>query len=143
MLKRITPYITFTDGKCAEALEFYKKVLKAEVMIDKKGQVELMHFAGSPMETPENKHLIMHGHIKIGASEIMVSDTTQSDQIKVGTNLTLCLDNFKSKTEMDVVFTELSAGGMVIMPLEKQFWNAYFGLLMDKFGIQWMFHMEL
>lgn len=51
----VTPYISFPDGKCKAALKFYQEVLGAEIFKDKDGKEELMLFAGSDMETPENK----------------------------------------------------------------------------------------
>ena len=138
----VTPYISFPDGKCKAALKFYQEVLGAEIFKDKDGKEELMLFAGSDMETPENKELIMHVHFKVGDAHIMASDVTDSSQVLVGTNITLGIGGFKDKAQVDQVFTALSAGGTVIMPLSDQFWGAYFGILKDKFDIQWMFSFD-
>jgi len=131
---QVIPYITFTDGQCAKALKFYKEVLNAKIEQE-------MKFEGSPMETPENKELILHTSFKIGTSQIMASDTTKSSDVTVGNNITMSLD-LQSKAEVDRIFTALSKGGKVVMALNDTFWGAYFGILIDQFGIQWMFNFD-
>jgi PhnB protein len=78
---------------------------------------------------------------------IMASDTIdsipecRSQELVAGNNFTISItpDN---EAEADKLFAALAAGGTISMPLQKTFWNAYFGMLTDKFGIQWMVNYD-
>ena len=73
----------------------------------------------------------------------MASDSLEAlgQQLSVGNNFYISI-NTESRAETDRLFNALSAGGKVEMPLEKQFWGAYFGVFADKFGIQWMLNCQ-
>ena len=127
----VQPYLFF-DGRCEEAIEFYKKTLGAKVDM-------LMRFKDSPdqsMVKPESKDKVMHSTIRIGNSILMASDGECKGQGKF-TGFSLSLT---PSTEADAkrIFTALSEGGTVRMPLTKTFFSPCFGMLADKFGIGWM-----
>lgn len=124
----------FFDGKCEEALEFYKKALGAEVVM-------LMRFKDSPEATPpgcgpEDTNKVMHAQFQIGKTVIMASDgrATGKPQFE-GFALSLSLS---TPAEADKAFAALADGGKVEAPLAKTFFSARFGMVEDKFGVFWM-----
>ncbi|MDM0114603.1 VOC family protein [Variovorax sp. J22R133] len=131
---KVEPYIFF-DGRCEEALEFYKKVLGAEVTM-------LMRIKDSPepmppgMVPPGSEEKIMHCGFRIGESQLMGSDGNCKGQPTFqGFSLSVTVpDEAKCKE----VFTALSDGGQVQMPLAKTFFSPQFGMVADKFGVGWM-----
>jgi PhnB protein len=127
----IEPYLFF-EGRCEEAVEFYKKALGAEVLM-------LMRFKDSPDPNacggvPGEK--IMHASLRIGGSNIMASDGRCDEPMKFeGFSLSLAVN---TDAEADKYFNALTEGGKVIMPLTKTFWSPRFGMVTDKFGVMWM-----
>lgn len=124
----------FFDGKCEEALEFYKKALGAEVVM-------LMRFKESPEAVPpgcgpQDTNKVMHARIQIGKTVIMASDgrATGKPQFE-GFALSLSLS---TPAEVDKAFAALADGGKVEAPLAKTFFSARFGMVVDKFGVFWM-----
>ncbi len=138
----INPYLTF-KGNCEEAFEFYKSVFKVEVaMIDR--------FENMP-ENPEfpipeaAKKKIMHVSLPIGEGSVLMGSDTMpgmEDKTHIGNNISVSV-NPDSVEETKRIFEALSEGGTITMPLEKTFWNAYFGMLIDQFGINWMVNCQL
>jgi PhnB protein len=134
----IQPYLFF-NGRCEEAVDFYKKALGAEVQM-------LMRYKEAPEAPPpgmvppgfENK--IMHTSFRIGQTTIMASDGCSAEKPQFeGFSLALSVG---SEAEADRIFGALSAGGQVRMPLGKTFWSPRFGMLEDRFGIGWMVSVE-
>ena len=129
----IEPYLFF-GGRCEEALEFYRTALGAK--IDMK-----MKFSENPQPMPpgsippgfENK--IMHASFRIGGSRLMASDGNEEGAKFEGFSLSLALP---SEAEVDHAFAALANGGKVGMPLSKTFWSEKFGMLTDRFGVDWM-----
>jgi PhnB protein len=125
----------FFNGRCEEALEFYKKAIDAEVLT-------LMRFKDSPeppqpgMVPPGSEDKIMHASVRIGNSIAMASDGRCEGQPGFqGFALSLSLAN---EAETDRVFAALADGGQVQMPPTKTFWSPRFGMLSDRFGVGWM-----
>jgi PhnB protein len=134
----VTPYLFF-DGRCEEAIEFYKKALGAEVGM-------MMRYKESPEPPPpgavppgsENK--IMHACLRINGAEVMASDGCAQGTPKFeGFSLSL---NAKDETQADRMFAALADGGQVRMPLGKTFFAKRFGMLADRFGVGWMILVE-
>jgi PhnB protein len=130
----IHPYLFF-EGRCEEAIEFYKKTLGAEIQM-------VMRYKESPEPPPadclpagcENK--IMHGQIRIGPSVVMMSDGRCSGRSNFeGFSLSL---SYSTEAEVDRRFNALAEGGKIIMPLAKTFYSSRFGMLTDRFGVGWM-----
>ena len=125
----------FFNGRCEEAVEFYKKALGA--------QVDLMPRYKESPEPPkpgmlpagfENK--IMHTSFRIGQTTVMASDGCENKGPEFnGFSLSLAVAN---EAEAKRAFAALSEGGQVRMPLAKTFWSPCFGMLEDKFGMGWM-----
>jgi PhnB protein len=130
----IEPYLFF-EGRCEEAVEFYKKAVGAEVVM-------MMRFKDAPdpdacKGVPGDK--IMHATLRIGESNVMASDGRCDEPMKFqGFSLSL---GVRTEAEADKNFNALAQGGQVIMPLAKTFWSPRFGMLTDKFGIMWMINV--
>jgi PhnB protein len=126
----------FFDGRCDEAIEFYKKTLGAEVDM-------LMRFKDSPdksMCAPGNENKVMHASLTIGETKVMASDgrNTGNPEFK-GFALSV---NAKDEADADRLFNALSTNGKVVMPLGKTFFAPRFGMTTDKFGVNWMVIVE-
>ena len=133
----VKPYIAF-KGNCEEAINFYKDKLGAEVLFSQT-------YGDSPMSehvTAENKGKIMHTSIKIGDSVVMACDNVfEENPTNVGNNISLAIGG-NDPAEADKMFEQLAEGGKVTMPMQETFWAERFGMLTDKFGINWMFNCE-
>lgn len=131
----INPYLNF-DGKTEEAFTFYKSVFGGDfAMIQKMSDTP----EASKLPASE-RNRIMHVALPIGKGNMLMgSDIMPSmgHSLTEGNNVYVAIAA-ESEKEAEKLFNGLSAGGTVTMPLEKTFWNAYFGMLIDKYGIQWM-----
>jgi PhnB protein len=130
-MAKIIPSLRFNDGKCREAMNFYKDCLG--------GKLELMTVKGSPVEKemPADKgHLIMHSTLEKGDWMIIGSDMMR-DKAVIGDNVGITI-SCESEDEIRNIFEKLSEGGEVFMPLEDAFWGAIFGVVTDKYGVEWM-----
>ena len=125
----------FFDGKCEEAIEFYKSTLGAKVDM-------LMRFKDSPdpvpadMCPPGSENKVMHAALRIGDSTVMASDGNAKGKPEFK-GFSLSLDA-KDEAEADKIFRDLSKGGQVQMPLGKTFFSPRFGMVADRFGVSWM-----
>jgi PhnB protein len=134
---QVQPYLFF-DGRCEEAIEFYKKALGAQVDM-------LMRFKDSPEHVSANEgcappagteNKIMHSSLRIGDTVIMASDGECKGKPSFhGISLSL---NAANEAEANRLFNALSDGGQVQMPLTKTFFSPAFGMVADKFGVSWM-----
>jgi len=135
---KVQPYLSF-EGRCEEALEFYKKAVGAQVEA-------MMRFGeapadgdmsgegcGGPMPSADK---IMHSSFKVGDSVVMATDgmTSGKPDFK-GISLALLT---KDDAEAKRMFDALSEGGAVMQPLTKTFFASSFGMVADKFGVCWM-----
>lgn len=131
----IQPYLMF-DGRCEEALEFYKKAVGAEVEM-------ILRFSESPEPNPGlapgNENKIMHSSFRIGESTIMASDGMCNGTSSFG-GFSLSL-NLKAEADADKAYAALAEGGRADMPLQKTFFSPRFGALTDRFGINWLIHV--
>lgn len=133
----IQPYLFF-GGRCEEALQFYVQAVGAEVEM-------MMRYNESPEPPPpgvvpdgyENK--IMHAGLRIGESKIMASDGCGETPGFRGFSLSITL---ASEAEADRIFNKLAEGGKVTMPMDKTFWSPRFGMLTDRFDVDWMVSVE-
>ena len=126
----------FFDGRCEEALEFYKKAIGAQVDM-------LMRFKESPDKTmiaPGSENKVMHAQFKIGDTRVLASDGRCQGQPKFdGFALTI---STTTETDAEKMFAALGDGGKVTMPLTKTFFSPRFGMLADRFGVNWMVLVE-
>ena len=133
-MMNVQPYLFF-DGRCEEALEFYRGALGAEVTM-------LMRNNESPeppppgMVPPGSEKKILHASFRIGETTLMASDGhCQGKPEFKGFSLSITV---ASEAEADRVFAALGNGGHVQMPLSKTFFSPRFGMVADRFGVGWM-----
>jgi PhnB protein len=131
---QVQPYLFF-DGRCEEAVEFYRRALGAEVTM-------LMRFKESPeppqpgMVPPGSENKVMHMALRIGDTTVLASDGRCMGKPSFqGFSLSLTV---ASEAEADRLFAALSEGGQVQMPLAKTFFSPRFGMVADRFGVSWM-----
>ena len=135
----INPYLNFS-GNTEEAFNFYKSVFGGEF-------IAFQRFKDTPEAdkvAAGDREKIMHVSLPIGKGNILMgSDALESmgQKLTVGNNFYLSV-NPESEEETTKLFNALSAGGKVTMPLDKTFWGAYFGMVIDKFGTQWMVNYD-
>jgi PhnB protein len=128
---RVQPYIDF-DGRCDEALDFYRRALGAEV-------TQVMRFKDAPdqgMIPPGSGEKVMHASFRVGDTDLLAMDGRSQGKPKLeGVNLALTADDSAAATRH---FNALADGGQVQMPLAKTFFSPMFGMVTDRFGITWM-----
>ena len=144
MARAIQPYLTF-DGNCEEAFNFYKSVFGKEFTYIGRF-ADMPPLEGQPVISPEYANRIMHVALPINNDFILFgSDNMEGScggpDLVIGNNISLSLQ-IETKEEADRVFGALSKGGIVGMPMSDTFWNAYFGMFTDRFGINWMINVE-
>lgn len=134
---QIQPYLFF-DGRCEEALMFYREVLGAEITM-------LMRFGESPDPAPPGtlppgaQNKIMHAALHVGDSVILASDGHCGGEPSfAGMSLSLTL---ASQNQAEQVFEALSREGEVTLQLGKTFFSPSFGMLRDRFGVAWMVYV--
>jgi PhnB protein len=128
---QVQPYLNF-DGRCEEALQFYKSALGAEV-------TALMRCKDAPdpgMIKPGLEDKVLHSSFRVGDSTIMASDGyCQGKPEFRGVSLTIIVPE---EADAKRLFAALSEGGEVRMPLAKTFFSPLFGMVADRFGVSWM-----
>ena len=138
-MAKINPYLTF-NGNCEEAFLFYKSIFKSEFK-------DFDRFQDAPQDSdtllPNVLQKIMNVSMPIGGETILMGSDTHpmSGHVVMGQNMSLSI-NAESKEEASQLFSALADGGNITMPISEAFWGAYFGMLKDKFGIQWMVNFE-
>jgi PhnB protein len=130
----VQPYLFF-DGRCEEAVDFYRKALGAEV-------TALMRYKDCPdtpppgMVAPGSENKVMHASLRIGDTTVMASDgRCQGQPSFQGFSLSVTVPN---EAEADRVFGALADRGTVSMPLTRTFFSPRFGMVSDRFGVGWM-----
>jgi len=133
----INPYLNF-PGTCEEAFNHYKSVFGGEFMFVGRYS-DMPQDPANPMPD-EAKNLIMHISLPISKETNLMGSDAGGDwapDIKIGNNISISI-NTGSKEEADRLYNALSAGGQATMPMADAFWGDYFGMLIDKFEINWM-----
>lgn len=131
----INPYLNFA-GNTEEAFKFYRSVFGGEF-------ATIQRFKDTPEagRVPDrDRERIMHVSLPVGkGNSLMATDALESmgHTVKFGNNISLSVET-DSKEETERLFKGLSAGGTVTQPLQNTFWGAYFGMVSDKYGVQWM-----
>jgi PhnB protein len=131
----INPYLNF-EGTTEAAFNFYKSVFGGEFLM-------IQRFKDTPEadRVPEaEKNMLMHVSLPIGKHNVLMgTDALESmgHKITPGTNFSIAIGT-ETKEEADRLYKGLAAGGKESMPMTQTFWGAYFGMLTDKFGVQWM-----
>ena len=132
---KLVPYIHF-GGNAREALSFYAQALNGEVQM-------LGTYGESPMPSDEDyKEKVMHARLVFEGNMVMVSDVFKGQAISTNGNIQLSVD-VEGVEKLEETFKKMAVGGKVTMELQDTFWGARFGMLIDKFGVSWMFNCEL
>jgi PhnB protein len=129
------PYLHF-DGKCREAMEFYKQLFG--------GELDMMIVKESPMKDHFPKEVqdeVLHSSLRNGDFSIMASDMCGMGELKQGNNVEISL-NCTSEEEINHLYKELPEGGKILDELKEQFWGALFAMVQDRFGVRWMLSLE-
>ena len=132
---QIVPYLSF-KGDCEAAFRFYEQCLGGQIG-------EIFRYAGSPHagSVPADwSDKIMHGNLRVGDLALMGADITP-DRYEAPKGFSLSIQ-IKDSAEAERIFRELSNEGTMVMPLEKTFWAARFGMVVDRFGIPWLINCE-
>ena len=133
-ISQVQPYLFF-EGRCEEALEYYRQTLGAEVLA-------LMRFKDGPPDQdaaacgPGMADKVMHANFRIGDTTLMASDGRCEQPVGFqGFSLSITAS---SDAEAERFFTALAESGQVQMPLAKTFFASRFGMVADRFGVSWM-----
>lgn len=127
----VQPYLNF-DGRCAEAIEFYRRATGAEVL-------NLLKYKDGPdqrMVVPANAEKVMHSAIRIGDTVLLASDGhCQGKSEFHGIVLSIIVD---TDADAERLFAALGEGGKITQPMMTTFFASRFGMLEDRFGVGWM-----
>ena len=142
-MTNINPYLNF-DGNCEEAMNFYKATFGGDFMggVMRWGE---MPGCDEMQLRDEDKGKVMHMALPISdGNVIMASDSLKGlgpQELQVGNNVTIAVGP-ESREEADRLFSGLSEGGHVQMPMSDAVWGGYFGSFVDKFGINWLINVD-
>lgn len=129
----LNPYLSF-NGNCEEAFECYRSVFGGTF-------TAVMRFGEMPSDDPDpaEHRRIMHIELPVGnGSTLMGCDTPgPNEPVRAGTNFHISLQ-VGTRQEADRIFARLASGGKIIAPMAQTFWGAYFGMLTDRYDVQWM-----
>lgn len=130
----INPYINF-NGNAEEAFNFYKSIFDGEfVKIVRFKDISIPGFSIPDHE----KEKLMHIALKIGNNVLIANDVPESmGPVNEKENRSKIAVHTESREEADKLFKGLSRGGSIEMPMSESPWNTYFGMLRDKYGIEW------
>lgn len=132
-------YLNF-NGNCREAIEYYAEVFGTDVP-------KIMTFGDTPADPnftlpEEAKNMVMHSRLTIMGSNVMFSDVFPNMPFTVGNNISLAVVT-EDRGAIESAFNRLKEGGKVSMELQETFWSPLYGMLEDKFGIQWQFNLGM
>jgi len=131
----ISPYLTF-KGECEAAFRFYEQCLGGKLG-------EIFRYEGSPLADqapPDWRNKVMHTSLTVGRQVLMGADIAPDRyEEPKGVSLSIQLNDTAAAER---IFRELSANGRIVMPLEKTFWAARFGVVADRFGISWLINCD-
>ena len=132
---QMTTYVNFR-GQCEDAFKFYETTLGARVG-------PLFKYAGTPFadDVPANwQDKVMHGSLTIG-NQVLMADDAVPERYEQPQGFSLSLQ-MSDASDAERVFKALATDGRVVMPLEKTFWAARFGVVVDRFGIRWLINCD-
>lgn len=130
----MNPYLSFPKNNCFEAMTFYGKVFGATPQfLPPQGQET----------TPDTVDMIIHSELRTDEVTIMASDNGARPQVTQGDASAIALMAAKDdEGRARELFEKLAENGQVILPLEKQEWDAVYGELMDQFGVKWVINIQ-
>jgi PhnB protein len=138
-MTKINPYLNFM-GNAEQAMNFYKSVFGGKFSVLQR----FKDIPGGDKMDPDDQDKIMNITLPLGDGQLlMATDTLESmgQELTMGNNIFLSV-NAGSEKEADKIFEALAQGGQIKMAMNKAFWGSYFGMLTDKFAIQWMINFQ-
>jgi len=132
-MAQINPYLSF-EGNCSEVMNFYKDCLGGDLTIQ---LVKDSPVADKVPATMQDQ--VMHSSITLQGAVLVMGSDMRREKLINGNTISLCV-NCDSEEQIQSYFQKFSAGGKIVDPLQKSFWGATFGVVMDKFDHQWMFN---
>jgi PhnB protein len=134
MQSRLNPYLGFKDN-ARQAMEFYQSVFGGDLTVNTFKEL-------NASTDPSEDNLVMHSMLEAPNSMVLMgSDTPSRMEYRPGTNFSVSLSGDNEK-ELSGYFQRLSEGGTVTMPLEKAVWGDSFGMLVDRFGVNWLVNIS-
>lgn len=137
----VNVYLNF-NGNCEQAFNHYKSVFGGEFAYIGRYK-DMPPGDGKPLD-PKDSNRIMHVSLPISKETVLMGSDTGGEwaaDFKEGNNFAISIET-DSKDKADKLFNGLSAGGQTKMPMSKTFWSEYFGMLTDKFGVNWMISLS-
>jgi PhnB protein len=132
---KLIPYLNF-QGNTEEVMNHYKEIFNGTIH-------DVSRFGDGNFPMPEEqKSKIMHARLTFGDNMLMFSDGMPGSAITHGDGIHLSI-GLTDEAQARSIFDQLAEGGNVKMPMEKQFWGALYGQVIDKYGISWMINCEL
>ena len=128
---QLNPYLSF-NGECEAAFKFYEQCLGGQLGA-------IFRYAGTPLadQVPADwQDKVVHGSLTVGA-QVMMGGDVAPERYEEPRGFSLSLQ-IKSTTDAERIFLELAKGGRIVVPLQKTFWSARFGMLVDRFAIPWL-----
>ncbi|AWD68648.1 hypothetical protein C2I28_26830 (plasmid) [Priestia megaterium] len=139
MVLGIYPYLIM-NGNGQEAVKFYEKALDAKVIgVQTFGEMPSNPEVPTPIEAVDR---VMNAHLKVGNTDLMLSDTFPGQPYQIGSQVTVAI-TIDSVEKSKEVFQKLQEGGQIEMPLQETFWSPSYGQLTDKFGITWQISTQI
>ena len=139
IMARIDPHINF-NGNAEEAFQFYKSVFGGEfTRIMRYKDLQIPGFEVSESEADK----IMHISLRIGGNEFLGNDVPEHmGRTNENENRSKISVTTESREEADRIFSGLSEGGQIEIPMDDSPWGSYFGMFRDKYGIEWMINFD-
>lgn len=129
----LNPYLNFR-GTAREAITFYQSVLGGELTLSTFGEFQMA-------QDPSQADLVMHSQLTTdGGLVLMASDTPDGMDLTVGSNVSISLSG-DDEAEIRGYWDGITADGQVTVPFEQAPWDDYFGMAVDRFGINWLFNL--
>ncbi|ACX63512.1 VOC family protein [Paenibacillus sp. Y412MC10] len=138
MTLRMNPYLVM-DGNAKEAIQFYEKALDAQVvMVQTFGEMP----ANPDFPLPDSaRDRISHALLKVGETDLMFSDTFPGQPVQSSNQVQICIMTDQAE-QAKRIYEALREGGQVVMPLQETFWSPAYGIVADKFGVNWNISTE-
>jgi PhnB protein len=135
----LNPYLFF-GGKCREAMEFYKNVFGGELTLTNYSEGPADAHSDPRANSEEMKNKIMHARLT-GTITILASDNPHNAEDKNTGQFGLSLEG-SEEFLLRSYFEKLAVNGIITAPLVKQFWGDTFGMVTDRYGINWMVNIS-
>ena len=136
---KLNPFIFF-GGNCREVMEFYRGIFCGNLSLNTYAESPPGAHSDPKAHSEEMKSKIMHARLE-GEVIILGSDNPHNNAEKNSGQFSLSLEG-SDKNQLSSYFEKLSEGGIVLSPLQEQFWGVIFGMVTDKFGVTWMLSIE-